>query len=212
MKVIGVFIAFCASALLGIAALVIGACGENGVFGDKLKMSELTKENAEEGLIVEGEVYAVWDRFAVEEKEENGKTITVAKYYTMVMEYSFNEEAPIFIGISSGKDNELLTLEQMRSEVEGIITDSSDSDDYTTIHFRGRLRKLDDGMFNFLKVSVSSLLGVTEDVVEEYAVPYVIESYDGDVYMLLLIAGIALLIIGVVGVLILILKDIGESD
>ncbi|MCH5195707.1 MAG: hypothetical protein J1F28_03275 [Oscillospiraceae bacterium] len=212
MKVVGVFIAFLSAAILGIASLVIGACGENGAFGGKIEMSKLTKENAEEGLIVEGEVFSVWDKFAVEEKEENGSTTTLAEYYTMIMEYSYNEEAPMFIGISSRDANELSTLEQMRSEVEGIINDTSDSDVYTTIHFRGKLKKLDDGMLGFLKVSVSSLLGVTEDVAEEYITPYVIESYNGSDYMPLLIAGIALTIVGVGGVLVLILKDIGEDN
>ncbi len=211
-KVIGVFIAFCVSALLGIAAIIIGACGENGVFGDVIDIAELTKENAKSGLMVKGTVYGIWDKFADEGKTVNGETKTVASYYTMVMPYSRNEESPIYIGIYSKDSKELESFEQMRKETEDVIINEADLEYLTYISFRGRLEKLDDQMLSFLKVSVSSIWGISEEAAEEYITPYVIVSSTWSIYIVLLIIGIALTVIGVVGVLILVLKDLGESD
>ena len=211
-KTIGVFVAFAAALLLGIAAIVIGACGENGVFGGYTDISELTKENAEEGMTVKGLVYGIWDKYAVHEKEEGGEKKVISESYTMVMPYSYDEESPVFIGISSGDSNELSSLEQMRSETEGIITVSSSEENHTTMIFRGKLRKLDEGELSFLKSSVATLIGVTEENAEEYIVPYVIESDKYSPYMFVLIAGIVLAVIGFGGVLVMILKDIGEDN
>ncbi len=211
-KTIAVFIAFAAALLLGIAAIVVGACGENGVFGEFTDISELTRENAEEGMTVKGLVYGVWDKYAIEEKETNGVKKVVSESYVMVMPYSYDEEAPVFIGISSGDSNELEALEQMRSETEGIITESSSSENHTSMNFRGKLRKLDEGQLSFMKVSVSNLLDITEEDAEDYVVPYVIESDKYSPFMFVLIAGIALTIAGFGGVLVMILKDIGEDN
>lgn len=211
-KTIAVFIAFAAALLLGIAAIVVGACGENGVFGGFTDISELTRENVEEGMTVKGLVYGIWDKYAVHEKDENGEKKVISESYTMVMPYSYDEESPVFIGISSGDSAELSSLEQMRSETEGILTDSSDGEYRTSMVFRGKLRKLDEGELSFLKVSVSTLMGVTEEDAEEYIVPYVIESDKYSPFMFVLIAGIVLTVIGFGGVLVMILKDIGEGD
>ncbi len=211
-KTIAVFIAFAAALLLGIAAIVVGACGENGVFGGFTDISELTRENVEEGMTVKGLVYGIWDKYAVHEKDENGEKKVISESYTMVMPYSYDEESPVFIGISSGDSAELSFLEQMRSETEGILTDSSDDEYRTSMVFRGKLRKLDEGELSFLKVSVSTLMGVTEEDAEEYIVPYVIESDKYSPFMFVLIAGIVLTVIGFGGVLVMILKDIGEGD
>lgn len=211
-KTIAVFIAFAAALLLGIAAIVVGACGENGVFGGFTDISELTRENVEEGMTVKGLVYGIWDKYAVHEKDENGEKKVISESYTMVMPYSYDEESPVFIGISSGDSAELSFLEQMRSETEGILTDSSDDEYRTSMVFRGKLRKLDEGELSFLKVSVSTLMGVTEEDAEEYIVPYVIESDKYSPFMFVLITGIVLTVIGFGGVLVMILKDIGEGD
>lgn len=211
-KTIAVFIAFAAALLLGIAAIVVGACGENGVFGGFTDISELTRENAEEGMTVKGLVYGIWDKYAIQEKEENGEKKVISESYTMVMPYSYDEESPVFIGISSEDSNELSFLEQMRSETEGIITDSSSDEYHTSMVFRGKLRSLDEGELSFLKVSVATLLGVTQEDAEEYIVPYVIESDKYSPFMFVLISGIVLTVIGFGGVLVMILKDIGEDN
>lgn len=211
-KTIGVFIAFGAAMLLGIAAIVVGACGESGVFGGAMDIAELTKDNAEDGLVVSGDIYGIWDKYAEQEKEENGETKIVASYFTMVLPYSYNEESPVFIGISSSDSSEIEGLEQMRSEVEGIITEGVSPDSHTKMNFRGKLKKLDEGQLSFLKVSVSTLMGISTNDAEEYIVPYVVESYNGSSYAPVLIAGIALAIIGFGGVLVMILKDIGEDN
>lgn len=211
-KTIAVFIAFAAALLLGIAAIVVGACGENGVFGGFTDISELTRENAEEGMTIKGLVYGIWDKYAIQEKEENGEKKVISESYTMVMPYSYDEESPVFIGISSEDSNELSFLEQMRSETEGIITDSSSDEYHTSMVFRGKLRRLDEGELSFLKVSVATLLGVTQEDAEEYIVPYVIESDKYSPFMFVLISGIVLTVIGFGGVLVMILKDIGEDN
>ena len=213
MKILRIFIAFCAAAVLGIAAVVVGACGTNGVFGEEMSISELTKENVKEGLIVKGEIYGVWDQFAVHEKEEDGESITLSAYYSMVMPYSYEgEPTPIFIGVSSSIDNEIAGLDQMRGEVEDIITEESTSDVYTKMNFRGKVVKLDDAKLDFFKKSVAQLLAVTEDDVANYIVPYVIESYNGSPFLPVLVAGIVLTIIGVSGALIMFVKDAGEEN
>lgn len=213
MKILRIFIAFCAAAVLGIAAIIVGACGANGAFGGIMSISELTKDNVKEGLIVEGEIYGVWDEFAVHEKEEDGETITLAGYYSMVMPYSYDyEETPIFIGISSTIGDEIAGLDQMRGEVEDIINEESASDVYTKMNFRGKITRLDGEKLTFFKKSVAQLLAVSEDDVANYVVPYVIESYNGSSYTPLLIAGIAVTIIGVAGVMIMFIKDIGEEN
>lgn len=211
-KTIGLFIAFGAALLIGIAAIVAGACGENGAFDGSMDIADLTKENAKDGLIVSGDIYGIWDKYAEQEKEENGETKIVAEYFTMVMPYSFNEESPVFIGISSSDSNEIEGLEQMRSEVEGIITDDVSPEYHTKMSFKGKLKKLDEGQLSFLKVSVSTLLGITTDDAEEYIAPFVIESYNGSNFAPLLIAGIALAIIGFGGALVMIFKDLGEDN
>lgn len=214
MKVIGVFIAFCASAILGIAAIVVGACGENGAFGDKINYSELTADNAREGLIVEGDIVYVWDIFADEVKRENGKVVTVGEYYTVVLPHSYTEEVPAFIGFYSTKSYELSTLETLRSTFESILIGKDDAEG-TALHFRGRLKKLDGSRLECIGVSVSDFIEIFE-LGEEYKaenmmVPYVIESYNGGPYAVILIVGIVLTVIGAGGVLVLVLKDIGED-
>ena len=215
MKIIGVFIAFCAAAVLGIASLVIGACGENGVFGGKISFDELTAGNASEGLIVEGELYYVWDMFADEIKQQSGgETITVGEYYTVVVPYSFYEENPVFIGFYSQKSSELSSLETLRSAFEDVLLGNDSEADI--MHFRGKLKKLEGVQLEYMTVSVSNFIDIFElgDTADASGImlPYVIESYDGSDYMLFLIAGIALTIIGFGGVLVLILKDIGEDN
>lgn len=211
-KTIAVFIAFAAALLLGIAAIVVGACGENGVFGGFTDISELTRENVEDGMTVKGLVYNIWDKYAIYEKDEGGVKKVVSESYTMVMPYSYDEESPVFIGVSSGDSGELSLLEQMRSETEEILNESSSSDNHTSMNFRGRLRKLEEGELSFLKVSVSNLMSITEENAEDYIVPYVIESEKYSPYMFVLIAGIVLTIAGLGGVLVMILKDIGEDN
>ena len=212
MKIIKVFIAFCAAAIVGIAALVVGACGTNGAFDGAVDISEITKDSVKHGQIVTGEVYDIWDRFAVQEKEEDGETITVAGYYTMLMPYSYHEEAPVFIGISSTIQNEIDGLEQMRSEIEGIVNDEASADGYTKMKFRGKIARLDDTKLLYLKVSVAQLLGITENEAENYIAPYVIESYNGSDFLPVLIAGIVLTIVGISGALILFFKDAGDEN
>ena len=212
MKILRVFIAFCVAAVLGIAAVVVGACGANGAFGGHIDISEVTKDNVAEGMIVEGEIYDIWDQFAAHEKVEDGETITLAAYYTMLMPYSRNEESPIFIGVSSTIGDEIAGLNQMKSEIEDIINDESTADGYTKMSFRGRIVKLDDEKLKFLKQSVAQLLGVSEIDAANYVAPYVIESYNGSPYTPVLIIGIVLTVVGFGGALILFLKDMGDES
>lgn len=200
-------IAFFGIILVGGLIFLINGIKDNIEFskphGD---LETITADELYEGRIVEGTIYELWHEFAYTEEYDttlgikSSKERTTDRYFALPLEYSFEEENPIFVAVSSRNSDTLRTFEQMENETIDYFN-GKEYDEYTSIHFVGKVQKLSGEYLQFFKEYIAEIYGVSEKEAEKYYAPYVLTSYSNNGGLVpMIVVGAVMTLIGLCGV------------
>lgn len=193
----------------GIIFLVMGIKQKSEFNAPRARLETVTAAELHEGLFVEGEIYELWDEFAYTEEYESTLGIkhnekTTDRFFALPMEYSFYEDAPMFIAVCSRDSAEIAKMNKMSDEANDFYTDGTELK--STMHFVGKIQPLKNEYLDFFKEYVAFQLGVSELEATQYFAPYVIRSWPEDNSSVLIIMGAIFTAIGLAGTIILVVN------
>ncbi len=180
-------------------------------------LETITEDELYTGRIVEGEIYDLWEEFAYTEEYDTtlgvqtSKSRTTYRYFALPLEYSFYEkEDPVFIAVSTKDSGEISNFKKIEKETIDFYYNGIEYDDYTTVHFVGRVKKLNNEYLGFFKEYIANIYGVSETEAKQYYAPYVLVSYTynegAEVFVMVLAAVFA--VVGLIGLVFFIARKV----
>lgn len=196
-------------AIGGIIFLVIGIKQKVEFNQPRADLETVTANELKEGMFVEGEIYELWNEFAYTEEYESTLGVkhnekTTDRFFALPMEYSFYMDDLKFIAICSRDKSELSKMVKMSKEAAELYQNGKEL--VTTMHFVGKVQKLENEYLQFFKEDIAYELGVGISEAEQYIVPYVIRSWPNDNSTAGIIIGAVMAVLGLGGAAIFIIK------
>lgn len=209
MKFIRLAILVLFLAIGGIIFLVIGIKQKVEFNQPRADIETVTANELKEGMFVEGEIYELWNEFAYTEEYESTLGVkhnekTTDRFFTLPMEYSFYMDSPKFIAICSRDKSELSKMVKMQNEAADFYQDGKEL--VTTMHFVGKVQKLDNEYLQFFKEYIAYEMGVGINETDQYIAPYVIRSWPEDNSTTGIIIGAVMAVLGLGGAAVFIIK------
>lgn len=215
MKFIRIAILVLFLAIGGIIFLVMGIKQKIEFNQPRADLETVTASELKEGMFVEGEIYELWDEFAYTEEYESTLGIkhnerTTDRFFTLPMEYSFYIGSPKFIAICSRDKSELSKMEKMMEEAAEYY--KNDTELVTTMHFVGKVQRLDNEYLQFFKEYIAYEMGVGINETSQYIAPYVIRSWPNDTSTTGIIIGAVMSVLGLGGAAFFIIKFVKSRN
>lgn len=177
----------------------------------RARLETVTAGELREGMFVEGEIYELWDEFAYTEEYETTLGIkhnekTTDRFFALPMEYAFNQDKFMFVAICSRDNSEISTM--LKMEKESLDWYTKDIVPETTMHFVGKVQKLDKESLAFFKKYIADEMGVSEAEAAQYYTPYVIRSWKEDNSTVGIVIGAVMTALGLGGAVIFVVRII----
>ena len=175
--------------LLGVGiAVIVMISAEMADYSKKgVDYSELSAADYKEGMMVEGELpYNLGCYEVYYEEKDNGQKKAVGNYYLI---FAGNEG---FMGLYTPRKDLMSQLDRQADE-----WDLDDYESITPVHFKGKVMAMDSDDKRFLDQALSGF-GYTDEEIEDYAVYLYIKCIDTGSHPVLLGAGIAAAVAGLV--------------